>query len=72
MIGWICKFLRSERASVLPTLAITLPVVMGMTALGTDGSFYVMKNQTFKLQLMQPHMQPHGKCLREVKIIWIT
>ncbi|MDY0030263.1 MAG: pilus assembly protein TadG-related protein, partial [Pseudobdellovibrionaceae bacterium] len=43
MIGWIVKFLKSERASVLPTLAITLPVVMGMTALGTDGSFYVMK-----------------------------
>ena len=37
------KFLRSEAASVLPTLAIALPVVMGMTALGTDGSFYVMK-----------------------------
>lgn len=42
MIQWISNLLRREEGSILPTLAISLPVVLGMTALGTDGSYYVM------------------------------
>lgn len=42
MLNWINRFLRSEDASVLPTLVVALPIIMGMTALGADGSYYVM------------------------------
>lgn len=42
MISWICSFLKREEGAVLPTLAIAAPVILGMTALGADGSYYVM------------------------------
>lgn len=38
MISWICSFLKREEGAVLPTLAIAAPVILGMTALGADGS----------------------------------
>lgn len=43
MMSWIIRFLREEAGSVLPTIAIAAPVIMGMTALGADGSYYVMQ-----------------------------
>lgn len=38
----LLEFLRQETGSILPTLAISAPVILGMTALGADGSYYVM------------------------------
>lgn len=42
MINWLGKFLRREDGSVLPIFAIAAPVILGMTALGADGSYYIM------------------------------
>lgn len=42
MLTWISKYFQSETGAVLPTLAIVAPVILGVTALGADGSYYMM------------------------------
>ncbi|MEK7802723.1 MAG: pilus assembly protein TadG-related protein, partial [Pseudomonadota bacterium] len=48
MIGWVLKLWRQEGGSVLPTLAMAAPVIMGMTALGADGSYYIMSKSNLQ------------------------
>ena len=48
MLRFLSQLLRQEGGSILPTLAISAPVILGMTALGTDGSYYVMSKSNLQ------------------------
>lgn len=52
MLKWALKhfpkYLKSESGAVLPTLAIVAPVILGVTALGADGSYYMMSKSNLQ------------------------
>lgn len=42
------SFLTNEDGAVLPTLAVAAPVILAMTALGADGSYYLMSKMNLQ------------------------
>lgn len=42
MLRCLSRYIKGQDGSVLPTLALVAPVILGMTALGADGSYYMM------------------------------
>jgi Flp pilus assembly protein TadG len=45
---FISNFLKDDTGAVLATLGIAIPVVLGMTALGADGSYYMMQKSNLQ------------------------